>query len=124
MDMYVMIVAVVALIVTFGMPILIVAIISVYKMRKQRLIHTTILSLAEKGVAIPPELIVPPQRVKWHTANSDLKTGILLLSAGAGICLFFYETQTHALSLGAIPILMGIGYIVAWKIEKPTQSGS
>jgi hypothetical protein len=124
MDINVAVVAVVALMVTFGMPIVIVALISWYKMRKQRLIHATVLALAEKGVPIPPELIVPPQKLAQIRVNSDLKIGILLLAAGAGVSLFLLELDAKALSLGAIPMLIGIGYIVAWKIEKPKASGS
>lgn len=119
MDMYVMIVAVVGLVVTFGMPIIVVAIISTYKMRKNRLVHGTVLSLAEKGVPIPPELIVPPQA----QVQSDLKIGVVMLAAGAGISLFFFEVH-GPVSFGAVPALMGLGYIIAWKLEKSPQSGS
>jgi len=113
------VIAVVALIVTFGSPIIIVASVLLYRMRKTRLVHDTILKLAEKGVPIPPELIAAPQQ---DTPKSDLKTGIILLSAGAGLMLFFFEVGAPA-SLAAIPVLMGIGYLVAWKIEK-SQAGS
>jgi hypothetical protein len=114
------VIAVVALIVTFGSPIIIVASVLLYRMRKTRLTHDTILKLAEKGVPIPPELIAAPQR---DTPKSDLKTGIILLSAGAGLMLFFFEVGAPS-SLAAIPALMGIGYLVAWKIEKSQQSGA
>ena len=114
------VIAVVALLVTFGMPIFIVAIVLWYGMRKARLTHDTVLKLAEKGVPIPPELIAPPQKQR---VKSDLKVGIVLLAAGAGLSLFFFEIH-GPISLGAIPALMGIGYIVAWKIEKSPQSGS
>jgi hypothetical protein len=119
MDINVTIVVVVALMVTFGMPIIMVAIVSMYKMRKNRLTHGTILALAEKGMSVPPELLVPPQRPL--PTKSDLKTGILLLSAGLGISLFFFEINVSGVSLGAIPILMGLGYIIVWKIEKKSH---
>jgi hypothetical protein len=114
------VIAVVALIVTFGSPIIIVASVLLYRMRKTRLVHDTILKLAEKGVPIPPELIAAPQQ---DTPKSDLKTGIILLSAGTGLMLFFYEVGAPS-SLAAIPLLMGIGYLVAWKIEKSQQAGT
>jgi hypothetical protein len=114
------VIAIVALVVTFGSPIIIVASVLLYRMRKTRLVHDTILKLAEKGVPIPPELIAAPQR---DIPKSDLKTGIILLSAGAGLMLFFYEVGAPS-SLAAIPTLMGIGYLVAWKIEKSKQSGA
>ena len=110
-----MIVAVVALVFSLGMPIIVVGFILLYRMRKTRLIHDTVLKLADKGVPIPPELIAP---VQSEPAKSDLKTGIILLSAGAGLMLFFYETH-GPWSLAAIPVLMGVGYLVVWKIEKP-----
>lgn len=124
MDINVAVVVVVALMAAFGMPMIVVALVLHYKTRKDRLVHETILSLAEKGVPIPPELIVtpqaPPVRVR---VRSDLKTGILVLAAGAGISLYFFESNTQAVSLGFIPMLIGLGYIVAWKIEKPPKSG-
>jgi hypothetical protein len=112
------VVAVVGILVGFGMPITVVAMVLYYFLRKARLKHQTILSLAEKGMPVPPELIVAPQAAK--RASSDLKVGIVLFAAGAGISLFFLEVH-GPISLGAIPGLMGIGYMVAWKLEKQPQ---
>lgn len=120
MDANSTVIAVFALFVGFGLPVFIVAIVLHYLMRKARLTHDTILKLAEKGVPIPTELIVPPQRLR---VRSDFKTGIVLLAAGAGLSLLFLEIN-GPISLGAIPALMGLGYIVAWKVEKSPQSVS
>jgi hypothetical protein len=123
MDSNVVVVVVVALLVTFGLPIFIVAIVSWSRLRRTRLTHDTMLKLAEKGVPIPPELIAPPSVAPLKRVASDLKVGMVLLAAGVGIGLFFAEIN-GPVSLGAIPALMGIGYIVAWKVEKSPRSGS
>jgi hypothetical protein len=121
MDVNTSIIVVVALLVTFGMPIIITAIVLWHLMRKAQLNHDTILKLADKGVPIPPELIVgPPARV---SRTSDFKVGAVLLGAGAGLSLLLWEVHAP-ISVGAIPALMGLGYIVAWKVEKQQRLDS
>jgi hypothetical protein len=123
LDTNVLMIVVVALLVTFGMPVCIVLMVLTYRMRKAQLTHDTMLKLAEKGVPIPPELLATPMAaLPPGGAASDLKVGIVLLAAGAGISLFFLE-MNGPVSLGAVPALMGIGYLVAWRVEKSPQSG-
>src|ERR1700722_15648935 len=121
MDVNSSIIAVVALLVTFGMPIFITAIVLFHIMRKARLTHDTMLKLADKGVPIPPELIVGP--APKLTRHSDFKVGAVLLGAGAGLSLLLWEVH-GSISVGAIPALMGLGYMVAWKVEKQQRADS
>jgi hypothetical protein len=121
MDANAAVIAVVALVFSFGMPVFIVAIVLWSSVRKARMTHDTMLKLAEKGVPIPVELIAAPQKQK--RASSDFKVGVVLLAAGAGISVFFLEIH-GPISLGAIPAFMGLGYIIAWKVEKSPQSVS
>jgi Domain of unknown function (DUF6249) len=119
MDTNSAVIAAIALIFSFGTPIFIVTIVLWFSARKTRQTHDTMLKLAEKGVPIPTELIATPQK----RASSDFKVGIVLLAAGAGICAFLLEIH-GPVSLGAIPALMGLGYMIAWKVEKSPQSVS
>jgi hypothetical protein len=114
MDVNSSIIAVVALLASFGMPILITAIVLWHIMRKTRLNHDTVLKLADKGVPIPPGLIPQEQP---RQPSSDFRTGAVLLGAGAGLSLLLWEIHAP-ISVGAIPALMGLGYIVTWMIEK------
>src|SRR5258707_581357 len=55
------VVAIMGMVVSFGLPLLLVAIILYYKHRKLRMTHATIAALAEKGLPVPPELLDPPR---------------------------------------------------------------
>ena len=55
-------VAMTGMLASFGLPLLVIAIILVYKHHRNRLHQETILRLAEKGLPVPPELLQPPAR--------------------------------------------------------------
>jgi hypothetical protein len=120
MDVNSSIIAVVALLASFGMPIIITAIVLWHITRKTRLAHDTLLKLADKGAPIPPGLLPEPQP---RSPASDFRTGVVLLGAGIGLALLLWEIHAP-MGVGAIPALMGIGYIIAWKVEKKEQSRS
>ncbi|MBI5498280.1 MAG: hypothetical protein HY904_24980 [Deltaproteobacteria bacterium] len=87
-----------------------------YRARKDRLLHQTLGAMIEKGVNIPPELLTPPQQ----KAN-DLRRGFVLVLGGFAGCLFGLFTQGFAAgtwSAGLIPMLIGVGYVLAWAVEK------
>ena len=104
-------VAIVAMAVSFGLPLAMVALILVYKHRKAQLNHETILRLAEKGLPIPPELMEPPRR-----GNAGLRGGLVLVALGIALSVFF-AGWGPGWSIGLIPGLMGAALLVAWKIE-------
>ena len=104
-------VAIVAMAVSFGLPLAMVAVILVYKHRKAQLNHETILRLAEKGLPIPPELMEPPRR-----GNAGLRGGLVLVALGIALSVFF-AGWGPGWSIGLIPGLMGAALLVAWKIE-------
>jgi uncharacterized membrane protein len=104
-------VAITSLLVAFGLPLLMVAIVLLYKHRKMRMTHETIVKLAEKGIPVPPELLEPRR-----TRSSGLRGGLVLIALGAGLSIFFLQ-QHGAWSIGLIPGLMGVALLVAWAIE-------
>jgi len=104
-------VAITSLLVAFGLPLLMVAIVLLYKHRKMRITHETIVRLAEKGIPVPPELLEPPR-----SRTSGLRGGLVLIALGAGLSIFFLE-QRGAWSIGLIPGLMGVALLIAWAIE-------
>ncbi len=76
----------------------------------------TIRLAIEKGAQIPPELLSPPVR------RSDLRRGLTLVGAGIGIAVMLgllIREQPGAWSVGLVPLLIGVGYLVTWKLEKP-----
>ena len=80
MDMFIALTAIMGMLVSFALPILLVAIILYYKHRRARLAHETIARLAEKGLPVPPELLDPPRR-----ANSGLRGGLVLVGINLSV---------------------------------------
>lgn len=109
-------VAITGMMVGFGLPLLLVAIVLFYKHRRQRMNHETIVRLAEKGMPVPPELFGRPA-----STNAGLRGGLVLIGLGVGLSLFFLQVGAGAWSIGLIPGLMGVALLVAWAIESKTR---
>ena len=107
--------------VVFGMPVLIVAIVLVYRYRKNAMLHRTLAAMIDKGVPIPPELLQPEKTEKPR--KSDLRRGITLIAVGLGLVMFFAFQSRDAVGIGFIPLLIGVGYLIAWKLEEKKQNG-
>jgi hypothetical protein len=105
-------VVIMGMLVAFGLPLLLVAIILLYKHRKLRMTHETIARLAEKGLPVPPELLMAPR-----TSSSGLRGGMVLVALGIALAAFLGEVGAPW-SIGLIPGLMGVGLLIAWKIEQ------
>ena len=108
-------VAIVAMVASFGLPLALVALVLYYKHRKLRMNHETITRLAEKGLPIPPELMEPPRR-----GNAGLRAGLVLVALGIALS-FFFAGWGPGWSIGLIPGLMGVALLIAWKIESKSR---
>ena len=106
------VIAITGMLVSLGLPVLLVAIILYYKHRKLRMTHETIARLAEKGLPVPPELLDPPRR-----GYSGLRGGLVLVALGVGLAIFFLEIGAPW-SIGLIPGLMGVALLIGWSIER------
>ena len=111
MDFGTTMVAGMSIILGIGAPIALVGLILWYKSRKTHLIHETALKLAEKGQPVPPELFLGAEE-----PFSDLRRGVVLVGLGLGLALFMYQMD-KPWSLGLIPLFMGVGYLVVWKLD-------
>ena len=109
-------VAIIGMLVTFGLPLLIVAIVLLYKQRKAQITHETIVKLAEKGLPVPPELFDPRPR-----RRSGVRGGLVLIALGIGLSIYFLE-RGSGWSIGLIPGLMGVALLFASWIESKTRS--
>ena len=109
------VIAVVGVLATFGLPLMLVAVILYYKHRRMRIVHETIARLVEKGLPVPPELLEPPRR-----GYSGLRGGMLLVGLGIGLSVFMYEMRA-SWSIGLIPGLMGLALIIVWAIERKSK---
>lgn len=104
--------AVLGMVMSFAVPLLLVAVILYYKHRRMRLIHETIARLAERGLPVPPELMDPPR-----ARHFGLRAGLVLVALGIALAAFFFESGGPA-SIGLIPGLMGLALLTAWVIER------
>ena len=102
----------------FGAPVLIVAFIMYFGFSKSRMQHRTIRMLAEKGQPIPAELLAPPAPAVRQ--RSDLRRGIILAMIGIALIICFgawNDWEGGAWAIGVIPFVIGLGYLLVWKLE-------
>jgi hypothetical protein len=107
--------------IVFGCPVAIVAVVLIYRYRKNVMLHRTIAAMIDKGVPIPPELLQPARPAP--TPKSDLRRALVLMGVGVGLIFFFVFAEREAIGIGFIPLLIGVGYLIAWKLEQKKQNG-
>ena len=131
-----MVVSIVALV--FLSPVLAIALILWYRMRKARMLNETMLKLAEKGVVPPAEALgalagnesaamsaapsaapiyEQAKQIRRRAAWSDLRKGVLLGGFGLGLAVWGVLDDGTPNGLGLVLLFVGIGYIVLWWFE-------
>jgi hypothetical protein len=101
----------------FGAPVLVVAAIMFFSYLKSRSLHRTVRNMVEKGQEVPAALFAPPPIIRQR---SDLRRGVVLVMVGFGLMIFFgavNDWDGGAWSLGVIPFVIGLGYLLVWKLE-------
>jgi hypothetical protein len=101
----------------FGVPVMIVGLIMYFSFSKSRALHKTVRMMVEKGQPVPEALLNPPPVVRQR---SDLRRGVVLLMVGAGLMVFFgavNDWEGGVWSLGIIPFLIGLGYLLVWRLD-------
>jgi hypothetical protein len=102
----------------FGAPVLIVAVIMYFGFSRNRMLHRTVRMMVEKGQPVPPALLAPPPPAVRQ--RSDMRRGVVLLMVGIGLIVFFgavNDWEGGSWALGIIPFLIGLGYLLVWKLE-------
>jgi hypothetical protein len=102
----------------FGAPVLIVIVIGAIALLVSRSRQRTIRMLVEKGQPVPAELLAPATRSVRQ--RSDMRRGVVWSMIGLGLMIFFgavNDWEGGAWSLGLIPFLIGLGYLIVWKLE-------
>jgi len=108
----------ISLLAVFGAPVVIVALAGMFVFSASRQRHRTIRMMVEKGQSVPPELLMPPTRSMRR--GSDMRRGVILSMIGIGVVVFFGTVahwETGVWTLGLIPLLIGAGYLLVWKLE-------
>ena len=91
-----------------------------FRFRATREKQITLRTMADKGVHIPPEMFADGLG-QSNSVDKDRRRGFLftLSSIGLIVFLFLIETTTPGVwSLGLIPLLLGVGYLISWKLAE------
>ena len=108
-----------AIVVIFGMPVMIVAAVLYASYRKKRLVHDTINQYLASGKDIPPEIMEGLHRETSSTPKSNLHKGLILIGVGLGIVAAFTSIDAEEVAyLGLIPLFIGAAQLLIWMIEK------
>ncbi|MCC7073611.1 MAG: hypothetical protein IT383_20040 [Deltaproteobacteria bacterium] len=86
------------------------------RFRRERQLHETLRQMIERGVDIPPALLMPPQ-----VKPNDRRRGVILIALGAGIAVFLLLVDGNddgAWGLGLVPAFLGAGYLLASYLPK------
>jgi len=74
--------------------------------------------MVEKGQPVPAELLAPHTRAVRQ--RSDVRRGVIWTMIGLGAMIFFgavNDWEGGVWSIGLIPFLIGLGYLLVWKLE-------
>jgi hypothetical protein len=112
-------IALVSVVAPFLFVFLIITAFLFARYRRNRILHETLRVMIEKGVPIPPELIMPQgARVRLRTV-SDLRNGLILLAIGAGLILVSHGKWSGT---GLIVVFIGTAFLVTWFVERRENS--
>ena len=102
----------------FGAPVLIVIMIGIFALLGSRMRQRTIRMMVEKGQPVPAELLAP--EVRAVRRRSDMRRGVVWTMVGLGLMIWLAavnDWEGGAWSFGLIPFLIGLGYLIVWKLE-------
>lgn len=104
-----------AILMVFGMPVVVVLAVLRHRANRQKSINELVLKLADRGQPIPPELFLESGRKR----KSEVSSGLSLVGAGIGLMGFFwFAGAEEAIGIGFVPLMIGVGQLIAWKIEQ------
>jgi len=102
----------------FGAPVLIVIMIGIFALLGSGMRQRTIRMMVEKGQPVPAELLAP--EVRAVRRRSDVRRGVVWTMVGLGLMIWLAavnDWEGGAWSFGLIPFLIGLGYLIVWKLE-------
>ncbi len=102
----------------FGAPVLIVLTIGMFALIGTRMRQRTIRMMVEKGQPVPAELLAP--EVRRVRRRSDVRRGVIWTMVGLGLMVWLAAVNNWeggVWSFGLIPFLIGLGYLIVWKLE-------
>lgn len=103
-------------------PTLIVLIFFRYRYLQTQSRYSTLLQLAEKGVDLSPQMLAEPQ-----LEYSERRRALVLIGAGLGLMVMFAALPGHfdngvgvrsLWGLGLLPLMIGLGYLASWWLNR------
>jgi len=128
-----MIVAIVA--VVFFAPVLAIALVIGYRMRKARMQNETMLKLAERGIVISPDAVAAvggnpaasamatavgatARDLRVRAAWSDLRKGVVMTAIGLALSFYSMLEDGTPNIFGLVLLFLGVGYGALWWFEQ------
>jgi hypothetical protein len=102
----------------FGAPVMIVITIGLITLFVTRMRQRTVRMMVEKGQPVPAELLAPATRAVRQ--RSDVRRGVVWTMIGVGLMVWLGAVNNWeggVWSFGLIPFLIGVGYLMIWKLE-------
>jgi hypothetical protein len=110
---------IVAIMSTFGMPVLIILIVFYTKHRRNKMAHETLRAMIDKGMPITPELVAeirnkgPSAGGFYPQRGNRLFPGLVLVGIGAALLLAGHDDTKG----GLIVLFIGLAFLVVWAVE-------
>jgi hypothetical protein len=87
-----------------------------YRNQKEQRNHETLRRMIEKGMEIPPNLSFGDTA---QETGSPLNKGLKYAGLGVGLIVFFLVMDLADIAgVGAIPLFIGLAYVLIWHLEK------
>ncbi|GAB2592296.1 hypothetical protein ISP15_14615 [Dyella jejuensis] len=108
--------------VVMSAPVLIVLIVLRYRNQQTQARYRTLLQLADKGVELPPQLLLEPQ-----VAYCERRRALVLIGGGLGLMAMFLALPGQLDSglgvnrlwgIGLLPLMTGLGYLASWWLNQ------
>ena len=108
--------------VVMSAPVLIVLILLRYRYLQTQARYRTLLQLADKGVELPPQLLLEPQ-----IAYCERRRALVLIGGGLGLITMFLALPGQLDSglsidrlwgIGLLPLMTGLGYLASWWLNR------
>jgi hypothetical protein len=108
--------------VTMAAPVLIVLMVLRYRSGQTQVRYQTLLQLADKGVELPPQLLIEPS-----AHYCERRRALVLIGGGLGLMVMFRAlpgqfdsglSVSGLWGLGLLPLMTGLGYLASWWLNR------
>ncbi len=103
-------------------PVSIVLIVLRYRYLQTKARYQALMQLADKGVELPPQLLLEPS-----VTYSERRRALVLIGCGLGLMAMFLSLPGHIddgvgvdrlWGIGLLPLSIGLGYLASWWLNQ------